>query len=127
MEKLKFNPSNKKYYSEEFIKGFECGAERQFKADSRENTAEWRTYFKEKDHIYHDFLWYCSNCKEKFVIDGKEEMRKFNYCPNCGSRCIKKGEDNEKTQIEKEVKFFDKMGKWFIDGVIEGFNEQTGK
>ena len=27
MEKLKFNPSNKKYYSEEFIKGFECGVQ----------------------------------------------------------------------------------------------------
>ena len=31
MEKLIFNPSNKKYYSEDFIKGFECGVERQYK------------------------------------------------------------------------------------------------
>ena len=33
MNKLKFNPDNKKYYSEDFIKGFECGVERQFNAD----------------------------------------------------------------------------------------------
>lgn len=36
MTKLKFNPDNKKYYSEEFIKGFECGVERQFEADKSE-------------------------------------------------------------------------------------------
>lgn len=36
MEKLKFNPSNKKYYSEDFIKGFECGVERQFEKDKAE-------------------------------------------------------------------------------------------
>ena len=41
MEKLKFNPDNVKYYSEEFIKGFECGVERQFNADMAEKTAEW--------------------------------------------------------------------------------------
>lgn len=39
MEKLKFNPKNEKYYSEEFIKGFECGVERQFNADMAEKTA----------------------------------------------------------------------------------------
>ena len=41
MNKLKFNPENAKYYSEEFIKGFECGVERQFNADMAEKTAEW--------------------------------------------------------------------------------------
>lgn len=38
MEKLIFNPDNKKYYSDEFIKGFECGVERQFNADMEEKT-----------------------------------------------------------------------------------------
>ena len=38
MEKLKFNPSNKKYYSDDFIKGFECGVERQFNADMADKT-----------------------------------------------------------------------------------------
>lgn len=36
MEKLESNPSNKKYYSEDFIKGFECGVERQFEKDKAE-------------------------------------------------------------------------------------------
>ena len=40
MEKLKLNPNNKKYYSDEFIKGFECGVERQFNVDIAENTTE---------------------------------------------------------------------------------------
>lgn len=38
MEKLKINPNNNKYYSGAFIKGFECGVERQFNADLVENT-----------------------------------------------------------------------------------------
>lgn len=33
MNQIKVNPSNKKYYSEDFVKGFECGTERQLKAD----------------------------------------------------------------------------------------------
>ena len=41
MKKLIFNPDNKKYYSEEFIKGFECGVERQYNADMTEKTAKW--------------------------------------------------------------------------------------
>jgi ATP-dependent Lon protease len=36
--KLEINPSNKKYYSEDFIKGFECGVERQFEKDKAELT-----------------------------------------------------------------------------------------
>ncbi len=47
MEKLKLNPNNKKYYSEEFTKGFECGVERQFQADmSKINKGESMTNFE---------------------------------------------------------------------------------
>lgn len=72
MEKLKFNPDNKKYYSEEFIKGFECGAERQFNADMAEKTAEWKLVDAYRG------IYVCSNCK----------IRTTNYafCPNCGAR-----------------------------------------
>ena len=38
MKLLEINPNNRKYYSEEFIKGFECGVERQFNADMEEKT-----------------------------------------------------------------------------------------
>ena len=34
--KLEFSPRNKKYYSEDFIKGFECGVARQIQADQKE-------------------------------------------------------------------------------------------
>ena len=33
MKQLIINQSNKPYYSEDFIKGFECGTQRQFEAD----------------------------------------------------------------------------------------------
>ena len=36
MSKLTINPNNRKYYSEEFIKGFECGVERQYEKDKAE-------------------------------------------------------------------------------------------
>ena len=33
MEKITINPNNEPYYSEDFIKGFECGTQRQLEAD----------------------------------------------------------------------------------------------
>ena len=33
MKQLTINPNNRQYYSEEFIKGFECGTQRQLEAD----------------------------------------------------------------------------------------------
>ena len=33
MKQITFNPNNEPYYSEDFIKGFKCGAERQLEAD----------------------------------------------------------------------------------------------
>ena len=42
MKQLKINPSNEPYYSEDFIKGFKCGAERQFEADKADRPqGEW--------------------------------------------------------------------------------------
>ena len=75
MEKLKFNPSNKKYYSEEFIKGFECGVERQFNADMKENTAEWII-----ENNGGTTMWYeCSKCGEAGDIWDK-------FCKHCGRK-----------------------------------------
>lgn len=33
MKQLTINPNNEPYYSDDFIKGFECGTQRQFEAD----------------------------------------------------------------------------------------------
>jgi len=41
MEKITFNPNNEPYYSEDFIKGFKCGAERQLEADKADRPQEW--------------------------------------------------------------------------------------
>ena len=75
MEKLKLNPDNKKYYSEEFIKGFECGVERQFNADMKENTAEWII-----ENNGGTTMWYeCSKCGEAGDIWDK-------FCKHCGRK-----------------------------------------
>ena len=78
MEKLKFNPNNKKYYSKDFIAGFECGVERQFNADREEKTAEW---ISKDDEPISD--WECSNCGFTFY---EREKPCYALCPNCGSK-----------------------------------------
>lgn len=40
MKQIKVNPNNEKYYSSEFIKGFNCGAQRQFEADMADRKTE---------------------------------------------------------------------------------------
>ena len=40
MKQIKINPNNEKYYSSEFIKGFNCGAQRQFEADMADRKTE---------------------------------------------------------------------------------------
>jgi len=73
--KLEINPNNRKYYSEEFIKGFECGVERQFNADMEEKTA----VLKKVEKITHHYE--CSNCNER--VDGWDK-----YCRCCGYRLL---------------------------------------
>ena len=41
MKLITINPSNEPYYSEDFIRGFKCGAQRQFEADSADRPQEW--------------------------------------------------------------------------------------
>lgn len=83
MEKLKFNPKNEKYYSEEFIKGFECGVERQFNADKAEpETAEWIPII---DHGKDTGYIRCSAC------GAGEPMARFPHCPECGTEMVNWG------------------------------------
>ena len=76
MEKIKFNPDNKKYYSEAYIRGFECGVERQFNADIKEKTAEWI----KQDH---GIGYRCTNCGKIVMADDSNEL---NFCCNCGAK-----------------------------------------
>lgn len=41
MKLITINPNNEPYYSKEFIKGFKCGAQRQFEADKADSSQEW--------------------------------------------------------------------------------------
>ena len=66
MELIKINSNNRPYYSDDFIKGFECGAQRQLEADKAdiptwipcsERLPEWNTrvlFYLEKE-CYYDY------------------------------------------------------------------------
>ena len=41
MKLITINSNNEPYYSEDFIKGFKCGAQRQFEADKADRPQEW--------------------------------------------------------------------------------------
>lgn len=76
MKRLTINPSNKPYYSEDFIKGFEYGTQRQLEADladrPRGELKYMGTYYK------------CSVCGSEFM-DEITFMGELNYCPACGA------------------------------------------
>ena len=87
MEKITINPNNEPYYSEDFIKGFKCGAERQFEADKADRPqGEWIP--SDTDGFV------CSVCKNGYrnqpTLMGRPM---FEYCPVCGARM--KGADDE--------------------------------
>ena len=80
MEQITFNPNNEPYYSEDFIKGFKCGAERQFETDKKARPqGEWISIIEVNDfgEPYQAGI-YCSECGETF---GHET----NFCPYCGA------------------------------------------
>lgn len=80
MEKLKFNPNNKKYFSDDFIKGFECGTERQFNADTEDKTAEWiKNNYREH---------YCSKCGISALNDDDCFEKLSDFCPFCGRKML---------------------------------------
>ena len=91
MKLITINPNNEPYYSEEFIKGFKCGAQRQFEADKADRLqGEW---IKDEDGTYR-----CSNCGgcEEQYIYGTENWYGCGesiFCPSCGVRM--KGVDDE--------------------------------
>ena len=89
--------SNNEYYSDEFVKGFECGARRQCAADRKEidgNTAEWEQLEQiEAYDIAGAKTWavkrMCNNCGliHAFIED---HTTQYKFCPQCGSRMIVK-------------------------------------
>ena len=94
MEQITFNPSNEPYYSDDFIKGFKCGAQRQFEADKKARPkGEWIVYEGGwKDLDYYPPKCKCNQCgyeEDLYILNAKPT----NFCPNCGARM--KGADDE--------------------------------
>lgn len=83
MKQITINPSNEKYYSEDFIKGFKCGTQRQFEADKADRPqGEWI-----KDNLG---TVICSECKRP---RRDNRVNHINFCNSCGARM--KGADDE--------------------------------
>ena len=79
MEQITFNPSNEPYYSEDFIKGFKCGAKRQFEADKKaRQQGEWIEVTNGRGG--HE----CSKCHDYAPSFQSGEEHLSHFCPNCG-------------------------------------------
>lgn len=86
MEQITFNPNNEPYYSEDFIKGFECGAKRQFEADKKDRPqGEW--IWIEHSVFERCKCSLCGYCRQLKIPEPDK------FCPNCGAKM--KGADNE--------------------------------
>lgn len=87
MNKLVMNPNNKKYYSEEYIKGWENGVKAQYEARPK---GEW---------IESDIGWKCSECNY-----GVKPWNNTDFCPNCGA-------DMRGAEMISPKEFAEKMGQ----------------
>ena len=82
MKLVQVAEQNKRYYTKEFIHGFNVGAKTQYEADSKERRGRW---IKTKDLFFNPdgggFFYgrRCSSCTE-ISADAT------NYCPNCGAK-----------------------------------------
>ena len=87
MKQIAINPNNEPYQSEDFIKGFKCGAERQFEADKADRPqGEWIDKGRN--------LWGCSNCGMEIYSESEQDRNEFRkWCSRCG--CRMKGADDE--------------------------------
>ena len=92
MKLITINPNNEPYYSEDFIKGFKCGAQRQFEADKKDiPQGEWIDAEIPLESGGSMPIQACSLCKTFYPLAYTGGGHRF--CPNCGARM--KGADDE--------------------------------
>ena len=84
---------------------------------SKTEFIEYINNWFEKVKYYHPY----SKCK---TIPMDELMDLIKQIPNAEQTGLEKSAEGQ-TQVEKQVKDLEEAGKWFLEGVIEGFNEQT--
>lgn len=81
MKLVQVAEQNKKYYTKEFIHGFNTGAKTQLEADKRDAERRGRWEMKEDPYGFFDTIPVCSacGCTTKYRVTST-------YCPNCGAR-----------------------------------------
>lgn len=88
MKLVQVAEENKRYYTKEFIHGFNTGAKTQLEADKKEAERRGR-WINGNEGIWNAvILPKCSICGETFYemnvnINGEYP---YNYCPNCGAK-----------------------------------------
>ena len=93
MRQQTINPNNRQYYSEDFIKGFNCGAQRQFEADKSDADRPQGKWMRTgRTNIYGGIEVQCSNCNDKVMVQHLEDEW---YCRHCGADMGMKGADDE--------------------------------
>lgn len=79
MKLVQVTEQNEKYYSPDFVQGFNAGAKAQYEADSKERRGRWIRTGEDG---------YCSVCKcdmPMFRNDWEWEYTETPRCPNCGA------------------------------------------
>jgi hypothetical protein len=87
MKLVQVAEQNKKYYTKEFIHGFNTGAKTQYEADKKEAERQGRWI---EEYSANHFQAKCSACGEStlygITYDLEGNAYYMNYCPNCGAR-----------------------------------------
>lgn len=81
IKQITVNSINEALFSADFVKGFNCGAKRQFQADVEEISKE-RFKRPTGKWVWDDKgYFHCDQCGKK----PNDQTRATNFCPNCGS------------------------------------------
>ena len=91
MKLITINSNNEPYYSEDFIKGFKCGAQRQFEAAKADRPqGEWIKFGLGRGTR----ILFCTNCERRIEVPLSQGDSNYDFCPNCGAKMKGAEDDN---------------------------------
>ena len=94
MKLITINSNNEPYYSEDFINGFKCGAQRHFEADKADRPqGEWIKFGLGRGTR----ILFCTNCERRIEVPLSQGDSNYDFCPNCGAKM--KGVDDDSDNI----------------------------